>query len=310
MLARILHQAQGRPGSPRGTPSQVRLLEYLTKDIPPASLYAVGTELNPGRNTEQKPIRERPGTKQTTLIGFNVPSTDIRRSKDTQTREPNKLPESKKDRECNFRYYGDKMEPKEDNIIRIYSQNINGISVDTIQENLTKNLDVMLDRQVDIMGWAETNVEWNDYPAHLLSQRVFRKQYPGGKWLTTTSAIPSDTNLKPGGNALGLNHDTNSRTTATGKDPLGRWLWATMEGMTDSVTIIQLYVPGDPSAQGITMTYAQQYEQIQLKHKGQVPDVMGQYYRDLHQFIARTKTKIIVMGDFNEGHSEKNLLDL
>ena len=218
--------------------------------------------------------------------------------------------DSKKDRECNFRQYGDKLEPKAENTIRIYSQNINGISAESMQANLTKNLDAMLDRQVDIMGWAETNLEWNDYSTHLLAQRVFRKQYPGGKWLTTTSKIPSKTNLKPGGNALGLNHDATSRTTSTGRDSMGRWLWATLEGKTDSVTIVQLYVPGDPSTQGITTTYAQQYEQIQLANRQTVPDVIGQYYRDLHTFLDTLKTQLIVMGDFNEGPTDKHLLNL
>ena len=77
---------------------------------------------------------------------------------------------------------------------------------------------------------------------------------------------------------------------------MGRWLWATLEGKTDSVTIVQLYVPGDPSAQGITTTYAQQYEQIQLANQRQVPDVIGQYYRDLHtfpNFIFNICTKIL-----------------
>ena len=51
------------------------------------------------------------------------------------------------------------MGPKQENILRIYSQNVNGISVEAIEEVMTKNLEVMKDRQVDIMGWSETNLE-------------------------------------------------------------------------------------------------------------------------------------------------------
>ena len=189
---------------------------------------------------------------------------------------------NKRDRECNYTQYGDVLGPKEANTIRLYSQNINGIPAENLEEILTQNLDVMLDREVDIMGWSETNLEWNSYPVHLRAQRTFKKQYTGGKWLTTTSSIPSDTNLKPGGNAMGLNADTNSCTNMTGKDEMGRWVWATMEGQTGSVTVVQLYVPGDPNQNGITTTYAQQYEQLQIKHPDRIPQVIDTYYKDLN----------------------------
>ena len=83
---------------------------------------------------------------------------------------------------------------KPENTLRIYSQNVNGIPVENIEEAMTKNLDVMMDRQVDIMGWSETNLEWNSYPIHLQTQRIYKKQFPNGKWITTTSSIPSETN--------------------------------------------------------------------------------------------------------------------
>ena len=58
----------------------------------------------------------------------------------------------KQHRECNQRPYGAIMGPKSANILRIYSQNVNGIPVDNIKDAMTKNLDVMIDWQVDIMG--------------------------------------------------------------------------------------------------------------------------------------------------------------
>ena len=110
---------------------------------------------------------------------------------------------------------------KPDNILWLYSQNINGIPVDNIKETLTKNLDVMLDWEVDITRWSETNLEWNSYPIHLQAQCTFKKQLPGGKWLTTTSSISLEMNLKLGGNAVGLNEDTNAHTKLTGEDDMG-----------------------------------------------------------------------------------------
>ena len=113
---------------------------------------------------------------------------------------------------------------KPNNTLRIYSHNVNGIPVENIEDAMTKNLDVMMDWQVNIMGWSETNLKWNSYPLYLKTQRIYKKQFPGGKWITATSSIPSETNFKPGGNSLGLNGDTNARTNMTGKDNMGRWI--------------------------------------------------------------------------------------
>lgn len=199
---------------------------------------------------------------------------------------------------------------KSKNTLRIYSQNVNGIPVEHIEEAMTKNLDVMMDRQVNIMGWSETNLGWNSYPIHLKTQQIYKKQFPGRKWITATSSIPSETNLKPGGNSLGLNRDTNAQTNMTGKDDMGRWIWATLEGRTGSVTVVQLYLPGETSKQGITTTYAQQYEQLLLKFPEKTPQVLKQYYTNLTIFLNTLDTHLILMGDFNEGPHGKNILDL
>ena len=316
VLAHIYHRIQGNHTFPTGHPSRLILRDMLLTGLLPETLYVGSNSTNSynramGQDTKvEQPdapnptgaFMNKPQYKQTTLweTAHHVPPPK---------RHPGQDP-NKRDRESNFLQFGDALGPKGENIIRLYSQNINGIAVDKIDEVLTQNLDVMMDREVDIMGWSETNLEWNSYPVHLQAQRTFKKQYTGGKWITTTSSIPSETNLKPGGNALGLNADTNSRTNLTGKDKLGRWVWATMEGQTGSVTVVQLYVPGDPNHTGITTTYAQQYEQLQQTHPDRIPQVIATYYKDLHQFLDQTDTTIILMGDFNEGLEDKNILDL
>ena len=213
-------------------------------------------------------------------------------------------------RDTNGRSYGDLMTTKNSNIIRLYSQNINRLSVTDIPGSVRENLEIMKDRGVDMLGWAETNVEWNSYPLHLATYQVFKKVFPRGKWVTTTSAIPADKDLKPGGNALGLNQDINRRTHATGKDPLGRWTWATMEGKTRSITVVQLYIPCDTKQTGINTTFAQQYEQLQKLDPLKIPEVLRTFYRDLNSFLANLASLIILMGDFNEPPTGKNILDL
>ena len=315
VLAHILHRLHGTHRRPMGYPSRTILGHMLRIGQVPATMYEETSPTNleifraqetnithRAGNHDPKDAKTLPQYSQTKIWGTP--------HREKPMKSFSGQDHHRRDRESNFLQFGDVLGPKGANVIRLYSQNINGIAVDKIDEVITQNLEVMKDREVDIMGWSETNLEWNSYPVHLQAQQTYKQQFTGGKWITTTSAIPSETNLKPGGNAMGLNADTNSRTNVTGKDKLGRWVWATMEGRTGSITVIQLYVPGDPHHTGITTTYAQQYEQLQEAEPDKIPQVLATYYKDLHQLLAQIGTAIILMGDFNEGPEDKNILDL
>ena len=55
------------------------------------------------------------------------------------------------------------METKGEEVLRFYSQNIQGISTQHLEEIFHAKLAAMTDQQADIFRWSETNVEWNDY---------------------------------------------------------------------------------------------------------------------------------------------------
>ena len=46
--------------------------------------------------------------------------------------------------------------------IQIYTQNVNGIKMGDLRNHVHHKLNVMTDQEVDIYGWSETNLEWND----------------------------------------------------------------------------------------------------------------------------------------------------
>lgn len=57
---------------------------------------------------------------------------------------------------------GSQITEKQENVLRIYTQNINGIKTRDLKNDTYYKLNTMTDRQVDIHGWLETNLEWND----------------------------------------------------------------------------------------------------------------------------------------------------
>ena len=75
---------------------------------------------------------------------------------------------------------GDPIERKAKTDIRKYTQNINGIKTDNISNDLHNKIQVMIDRQVDIFGWLETNLEWHDYTIHKTTQTIAKKYLLGG----------------------------------------------------------------------------------------------------------------------------------
>ena len=60
--------------------------------------------------------------------------------------------------EKNKKHHGHKLKTKDSNTLRIYFQNINGLGTN---EELKEYIEDMKNNEVDIWGWAETNVHWS-----------------------------------------------------------------------------------------------------------------------------------------------------
>lgn len=204
---------------------------------------------------------------------------------------------------------GDSMPEKPPNVMRLYSQNVNGISLSNMEEDFHHMMDLMSVRMVDVIGWSETNIEWFDYDVNQKLYRIMKQHYPGGAWKPSTSKIPMKSTYKPGGNLLILDKAIKGRTMEFQTDPMGRWVWSTLQGSINPITIIQLYVPG--SHKGITSAYAQQFQQIQAQERIKFPQVTKTYYRDLNNLLMKhSKSRLILMGDFNQEADSEELLDL
>ena len=309
VLAQIYQLVLGEEG-PRGPPSRKHILAYLETNSRMTSFYTSQSSCPPPAQSPQQ--RENKLTSSTTTY---PPSGSMSLLRPNQRTRPNLKPQLAQSNQHQQNSHndipkGDNLQEKEKNCIRLYSQNINGIPADTLEEHMHYMLQAMQDRDVDIIGWAETNLEWNNYRIHKKANRLFRKTYPRGKWITTTSKTTATTDYKPGGNAMGITQDISSRTPLWGQDPLGRWVWITMEGQSGSITVLQLYIPCPNSNPGIYTTYAQQYEQIQKANPTKTPNVLKTYFTDLNQFLYKKNTNTIIMGDFNSNLHNSDILDL
>lgn len=204
---------------------------------------------------------------------------------------------------------GDRHTDKSKDTIWIYSQNVHGISTNDYSSDFTVKLHVMLEWKVDIMGWSETNLEWNDYKVQQELYKQLKSHMPGSSWKLTTSGVPSDTPYKPGGNLMVLSKPVRARTWEFNQDRMGRWVWTMIYGKVHNILIVQLYVLG--SEKGIFSTYAQQYLQIKWDIGTETPYVIHKYFVDLHIFLEKYKhSQKIIMGDFNQSIEEEEIQEI
>lgn len=156
----------------------------------------------------------------------------------------------------------------------------------------------MVEKEVDLFGWSETNIEWNNYPLQHQCYKMIHRHLPGGAWKPTTSKIPMASNQKHGGNLMATNKKIRARTQRLEKDRMGRWVWTLIQGKQRPILIVQLYVPA--STQGLMSTYAQQYQQLQEETGKAKPEVYTHYFKDLNSILEKNPTaNKIIMGDFN-----------
>ena len=101
--------------------------------------------------------------------------------------------------------YGDKLDKKEEGHIRIAFQNINGIKgkINASHEVLTK----IEEKEIDILGIAETNINWTDVKQLEMNMAV--KMRFGQGHLVASSIKANKKGYLPGGTAM----ITQGRTT-------------------------------------------------------------------------------------------------
>lgn len=187
---------------------------------------------------------------------------------------------------------------KEKDVIRIFTQNVNGIPINNSEIHFQQMIQVMLEKEVDLFEGSETNLGWNNYSLQHKCYKMIRQHIPGGAWKPTTSRIPMQSNQKHGGNLMGMTKSIRARAQVIEKDSMGRLVWTILQGKQKPIMIIWLYILA--STQGLLSTYAQQYQQIQEATGDATPNVYRHYFNDLHTLLEKHQiTNKIVMGDYN-----------
>jgi hypothetical protein len=200
--------------------------------------------------------------------------------------------------------FGDLMTQKQNNTIRIYYKNINGISTYNSWNTWDNACKTIHESSIDILGTSETNVNWNEKIRHHV--RNICQKYNKTAHISTSSSIEqTKTTYQPGGTATLLIGNLIGRSTGSITDNSGMGRWSGFRLKTNinnqHLNVLTVYCP--TKTMGIHTCYQQQCEI--LKEKGNKhPDPRQQLLDDLAKLINqynRQNDKTIIMMDANEG---------
>ena len=206
-------------------------------------------------------------------------------------------------------HVGDPIESEKGEDVRIYFQNVNGISAGG---NLLKAEEIIMAWKaidVDLFGWAEANVNFYhpDDPAAIIRSKL-NKQHKNYSITASSSGIESQNIYQPGGVATIATGNLTGRIKKKHSDEMGRWAGYTICGKTKNLTILTAYQVCKATNPG-TNTAAEQQKTKLLMRERNKPRKKSELdprkafiddFNDLLKKIHGENREIIVMIDANE----------
>ena len=193
----------------------------------------------------------------------------------------------------------------EDDIIRIYSQNLNGVSHFDNYSEWEVILEELNERQVDVACLTEINLDVTKPEVKYALVEKLKTLDKGAKIIMTASKTTTQNTVNKRGGVLTLvRGNWAGRVEKAGCDDLGRWTYVTMEGKNSRrVMIITLYrVCNQRHQQGSCTIYMQQ--ELDLKQAGRKQiDPRESILEDLTAQIQKGNEdgyEVIILGDCND----------
>ena len=126
--------------------------------------------------------------------------------------------------------------------IRFYGLNIHGISADNNYAEGQHLMEALKLLQVDVFGLQDLDLNTRCPKITYSIAAIFKSNNVGIKIQMSTSPELSPSRYKLGDTLTGLNRKLVGQVNSQGSDPVGRWIWITLQGENkQKVTIIAAY---------------------------------------------------------------------
>ena len=155
--------------------------------------------------------------------------------------------------------WGDPMGPKDPTITRLYSINVNGISLDRQGGTVEDSCRSIKGIQADIFCAQEHNLDTSQFKIRSSIFDTARQHWERHRITMGTTAITVETSYKPGGTLIMTVGSLMGRVVKQSRDKWGRWVIQEFTGRGDRrVVIFSVYQPIDKSSQQGKITVAAQ----------------------------------------------------
>jgi exonuclease III len=162
--------------------------------------------------------------------------------------------------------WGDSLMEKQNDHLRIYAMNVNGLSLDRRGGQFDTACEVQKEVQADILCGQEHNLDSDKTHVRSILYDTCRQHWRRSKIIFGTTPLSFHSPYKPGGTFMVSAGDVSGRIVHQEKDKWGRWVSQTLQGRAGiKVTIISAYqVVGTTITPG-SITAASQQQTLLLQ---------------------------------------------
>ncbi|KAI2490946.1 hypothetical protein MHU86_23634 [Fragilaria crotonensis] len=200
--------------------------------------------------------------------------------------------------------WGDDLGPKDSSIIRLYSINVNGISIDRRGGTFDDICRSIKEVQADIFCGQEHNLDTTQFRIRSALFDSAKQHWKRHRISLGTTPITVENSYKPGGTMILTVDSLMGRIVCQDRDPWGRWVVQEFTGKgTRKIAVFSAYQPVDKVISPGTITVAAQHASLLRLTQDQVLNPRTAFRRDLLkalQTYASVGTLLLVVGDFNE----------
>ena len=201
-------------------------------------------------------------------------------------------------------HWGDILLEKPESVTRIYSMNVNGLSLDRRGGKFATVCQVQREVQADILCGQEHNLDSNKTQVRSILFNTAQQHWTRSKIMFGTTPIAFTSMYKPGGTFLVTAGDLTGRVISQTTDKWGRWVTHTYKGRGEmSIAVISAYQVVNKTPMAGTITAASQQQSLLLQSNDHILDPRQAFRRDLQAYIQdcqKNGSAILLVGDFNE----------
>jgi hypothetical protein len=148
--------------------------------------------------------------------------------------------------------WGDELIEKGENVTRVYSLNVNGLSLDKRGGRFDDLCKVAKEVQTDILCCQEHNLDTTKHHVRSILYDTARHHWNRSRLISGTTPISFETNYKPGGSMIVSMGDITGRIVVQSHDKWGRWTSQTLRGISGvNLTVIEIASESCPFPAGL-----------------------------------------------------------